>query len=85
MIAHINCADFRARLSDLLDGDVDSEWRAKLEAHLAVCQVCTIIWDSTKKTLRILADANTFELSPAELRSGTAAVMARIRSLRSAE
>ena len=79
---HINCSDFRAEIGNLLDGDVDPQFRAQLEAHLADCKACTVIYDSVRKTIRILADTNTFELSEAELKSGTESIMTRIRSLK---
>lgn len=79
---HINCSDFVAEIGNLLDGEVSAERRAHLEAHLAVCEACTVVYDSTRKTIRILADTQTFELSPGELKSGTRNIMARIRALR---
>jgi hypothetical protein len=57
--------------------------RAHLEAHLATCKACTVVLDTTRKTIRILADSAAFELSTEDLRSGTASVMARIRALQS--
>ncbi len=79
---HIRCADFMAEIGNLLDGDIDPQLRAHLEAHLASCNVCTVVYDSTRKTIRILADSGTFELSPEELRSGTDSIMTRIRALK---
>ena len=76
---HINCSDFRAEIGNLLDGEVDPQFRAQLEAHLAECKACTVIYDSVRKTIRILADTNTFELSATELKTGTDSIMARIR------
>jgi anti-sigma factor RsiW len=78
---HISCSDFVAEIGNLLDDEVDPELRAHLEAHLAVCKACTVVYDSTRKTIRILADTETFELSAGELKSGTQSVMARIRAL----
>jgi predicted anti-sigma-YlaC factor YlaD len=77
---HINCSDFVAEIGNLLDGDVDPALKAHLEAHLAVCKACTVVYDSTRKTLQILADTEMFELSASELRSGTQGIMDRIRS-----
>ena len=78
---HINCSDFVAEIGNLLDGDVDPELRAHLEAHLSVCKACTVVYDSTRKTIHILADTEMFELSASELSSGTQSVMDRIRAL----
>jgi predicted anti-sigma-YlaC factor YlaD len=79
---HINCSDFRAEIGNLLDGEVDPQFRVQLEAHLAECKACTVVYDSVRKTIRILADSHSFELSTAELKSGTESVMARIRALK---
>jgi anti-sigma factor RsiW len=79
---HISCSDFVAEIGNLLDGGVDPDLRAHLEAHLAVCKACTVVYDSTRKTIRIVADTGTFELSAGELKTETESVMARIRALR---
>ena len=79
---HISCADFMAEMGNLLDDAVDPELRAHLEAHLATCKTCTVLYDSTLKTIRILADTEMFELSSGEVRSGTENIMARIRALK---
>jgi anti-sigma factor RsiW len=80
---HISCSDFVAEIGNLLDGDVDPQLRAHLEAHLASCRACTVVYDSTRKTIKILSDSATFELTSSELKAGTENVMARIRALRS--
>ena len=58
----ISCADFLAELSNYVEGDIADELRAQLEAHLSHCRSCTVLVDSTQKTIRIIADANCFEL-----------------------
>jgi predicted anti-sigma-YlaC factor YlaD len=78
----IDCADFVKEIGNLLDGGVDPQLRAHLEGHLAECKACTVVYDSTRKTIRILADTEVFELSPAELKAGTENIMARIRELK---
>ncbi len=79
---HISCADFVAEIGNLLDGDIDPQLRAHLEAHLASCKACTVVFDSTKKTIRILAGTESFDLTASELKAGTESVMAKIRALR---
>jgi Putative zinc-finger len=58
----ISCADFLADLSNYVEGDVADELRAQLELHLSHCRSCTVLVDSTRKTIRILTDADCFEL-----------------------
>lgn len=79
---HINCSDFVSEIGNLLDGEVNPELRQHLEAHLATCKACTVVYDSTRRTIRILGgDTQIFELSAGDLRSGTESIMARIRAI----
>lgn len=57
----ISCQDFITELGNLLDEDVAVEVRQSLEAHLAHCQTCQVLYDSTKKTLRIVTESGSFE------------------------
>jgi hypothetical protein len=58
----ISCADFLAEVSNYVEGDVADELRAQLEFHLSHCHYCTVLVDSTRKTIRILTDADCFDL-----------------------
>jgi anti-sigma factor RsiW len=74
------CDDLRAELSNLLDEETAPGVRAEIERHLSECRACTVLVDSTRKTLRIVTDAGTFEL-PVELSDRlTALIMTKIRS-----
>ena len=57
----ISCQDFITELGDLLDNDVAIEVRESLQAHLAHCQSCQVLYDSTQKTLRIVTESGSFE------------------------
>ena len=58
----ISCADFLAQLSNYVEGDLSGDLRAQLEFHASHCRSCTVLLDSTRKTIRILADAECFDL-----------------------
>lgn len=76
----ISCADFLAQLSDYVEGDLADELRAQVEVHLSHCRSCTVLVDSTRKTIRIIADADCFEL-PADLCSAmTQRIVHRIQN-----
>lgn len=62
----VSCDDVRAELSNLLDDEVPPEVRAALARHLAECRTCQVLYDSTRKTIRIVTDAGAWEL-PAEV------------------
>ncbi len=57
----IRCEDFITELGNLLDNEVAAEIREQLEAHLAHCKTCQVLYDSTRKTLRIVTDSGSFE------------------------
>jgi len=75
----ITCADFMAELGNYLDEGVADEVRMQLENHLAHCQTCQVIVDSTRKTVRIVTDSGCFDLPEAVLKPITAEIMAKIR------
>ncbi len=77
----VSCSDFLSEIGNLLEDEVSSEIRAHLEEHLAGCKVCQVVYDSTRKTIIVLTDTESFELPVGELKSGAQAIMARIRAL----
>ncbi len=76
----ITCADFMAEIGNYLEGDVADEVRHQLEHHLSHCQTCTILVDSSRKTLKIVTDTGSFDLPQAAFRPIAERIMARIRS-----
>lgn len=75
----ISCADFMAEIGNYLEGDVAEEVRLQLEHHLSHCQTCTILVDSSRKTLRIVTDTGSFDLPEATFRPIAERIMSRIR------
>ena len=71
----LSCREVMAELAEYLDEDVAVELRQELEAHLQQCRTCNVLYDSTRKTLRVLTESRCFEL-PVDL---SARIMARIR------
>jgi len=61
-----SCRDILRALSDYLDDEVAAEVRRNLEAHIAECKTCHVIFDTSRRTLRILTDVTSFDI-PAEL------------------
>ena len=60
-----SCEDVRAALGDYIDGDVSPDIRRELERHLAECRTCQVLYDTTRKTLRIVTDVGSFEVPEA--------------------
>ena len=76
----ISCRDFIGELSNLLDEDVASEIREQLEAHLAHCNTCQVLYDSTRQTLHIVTESGSFEYPGPIAEPLVSKVMDRIRS-----
>jgi len=66
-----SCDEFRAGLSDLVDDEATRGLREQLERHLAECRTCSVLYDSTLKTIRIVTEAGTWDL-PAEVSAALA-------------
>lgn len=75
----ISCADFMAEIGNYLEGEVAAEVRMQLEHHLSHCQTCTVLVDSTRKTLKIVTDAGSFDLPEDAFRPIAAQIMDKIR------
>ena len=74
-----------AEIGNYLEGDVAAEVRLQLENHLSHCRTCTVLYDSTRKTLQIVTDSGSFDLPEEAFKLISEEVMARIRSQRSSQ
>ena len=74
-----SCDDLRAELSHILEDDVAPDLREKIEHHLSECRLCTVLVDSTRKTITILTDTGSFELPDTLSDRLTAMIMERVR------
>ena len=76
----ISCQDFVTELGNLLDNELAAEIRAQLEAHLAHCNSCQVLYDSTRKTLRIVTDSGSFDYPEPIAGPAVTKIMDRIRA-----
>ena len=76
----ISCADFMTEIGNYLDGDLAAEVRAQLEQHLAHCRTCTVLVDSTRKTLKVVTDSGSFDLPEQAFKPVGDKIMARLRA-----
>ena len=58
----ITCEEFFAEFADYLENQASPEVRRELELHLSQCRACHVLYDSTRKTIRIVSESNSFEL-----------------------
>ncbi len=63
-ILEIDCEHVILQISNYIDGEIDANLRARMEAHVRGCKHCSAILDGTNNTLRLLADGKTLELPP---------------------
>jgi len=76
----ITCDEFMAEFGDYLEGDVTGEVRQQLEGHLAQWRTCQVVYDSTRKTIKIVTDSGSFDLPEAAVKLSAAKILARIRN-----
>jgi len=74
----LSCADFLAEFGDYLEDVADPDLRTRLKEHLRECKTCEVIVDSTRKTIRIVTDSDSFTLSADKVEPIVREVMARI-------
>jgi hypothetical protein len=58
----LNCKHVWGYISDYLDNSLSDELRTLIEQHLAHCEICSAILDSTHNILYLTADDRTFAL-----------------------
>jgi hypothetical protein len=58
----VNCEHVWREVSNYLDGEVDSELRAAMEAHFKECKHCTAVLDGTRNVVQLYGDERIFEL-----------------------
>ena len=75
----ISCDRFMAEFGNYLDGEVGAEVRRQLEDHLSHCRTCWVMYDSTRKTLRVVADSSSFDLPETFSEQIVVKVMAKVR------
>lgn len=58
----ITCQSFLEDVSDYIDGELPADLRVSLEAHLAKCPNCWVLFDETKRTVEIFQQTNCHPL-----------------------
>ncbi len=73
----LDCKQVLAELSNYLDAEVSPELKQAVEQHLAKCHRCSLVYDTTRKTLKIVTEVGPYEV-PLEV---SARLHARLREL----
>ena len=58
----VNCETVLQELSNFIDHEIDPTLRAEIDAHLKTCHRCSVLHDSLRKLVIIVADERTFEI-----------------------
>jgi predicted anti-sigma-YlaC factor YlaD len=53
----INCEKLLSSISDYIDSEVSEEFCHRIEQHIANCEHCRVVVDTTNKTIRLYHDA----------------------------
>jgi predicted anti-sigma-YlaC factor YlaD len=75
-----SCEDVLAGLSDYLDNELTGALRKQVEEHMVHCRTCRAVYDSTRKTLRIITESGSFELSEDVSSRVASSIRAKIRA-----
>ena len=76
----ITCEEFFAEFADYLENHVSPEVRQELELHLSQCRVCHVLYDSSRKTVKLVSESNSFELPQDVVDPIIDRVMAKLRT-----
>ena len=76
----ISCSEFMEQIGNYLEGELAAEVRSRLEAHLAHCRTCSVVYDSTRKSIQIVTDCGCFDLPDTVAKPIVAEIMAKLRS-----
>ena len=52
----IRCEEVLRELANYLDDEVAAELRAQIQQHLQMCRNCTVLVDTTRRTITVVAD-----------------------------
>lgn len=79
----ITCDEFFAEFADYLENKVSPEVRQELDLHLSQCRACHVLYDSSRKTIKIVSESNSFELPEKVFDPIIDRVMSKLRTERS--
>jgi len=55
-VIEISCLEVWREISNYIDGDVNAELRARMEAHFRVCAHCSAVLDGTRNVVKLVGD-----------------------------
>ena len=61
-VIEISCLEVWREISNYIDDDVDTDLRARMEAHFKVCAHCKAVLDGTRNVVKLVADGVEYDL-----------------------
>ncbi len=61
-VIEISCLEVWREISNYLDGEVDAELRARMEAHFKTCAHCKAVLDGTRNVVKLVGDGIEYQL-----------------------
>lgn len=61
-MAMLDCKEVLDNLSNYIDGEGTEELRAAIKLHISRCGRCRVVFDTTGTMLKIVMDAEPFEV-----------------------
>ena len=61
-VTPIDCRHVVFEISNFIEGEVDAELRARIEAHFKTCAHCLAIYDGTRNVIRLVGDGQAFDM-----------------------
>jgi anti-sigma factor (TIGR02949 family) len=62
------CNHYLPELSEYLDGELSPELCSELERHMAECDRCRIVVDTTRKTIELYQTTTNSQKAPSEVK-----------------
>lgn len=61
-VIEISCLEVWREISNFLDGEVDAELHARMEAHFKACAHCSAILDGTRNVVKLVGDGIEYQM-----------------------
>ena len=71
-----DCKNLLGNLSDYIDGDLDERLCQELQAHMAGCENCRVVFDTMSRTIYLYQNS---DVVPTELRVKNAQLPSAVR------
>ncbi len=75
----MDCKAVIRQLSEFLDGELDPAVTKELQEHLAQCDDCHVVVDTTRKTIEIYCDTEPMPMPPGVRERLQAALAEKLR------